>query len=102
MTAVIPLDHADMTADVARQTCMRDRVDILRADAIARLKSGRRGRGAAELATNHDPLNIGNFELAMLERLGRRHGMAGFDLVSRDIAFVDQKVLMAKQPFPIV
>ena len=67
---MIALDHADMAAHIAGEPGVGCRVNILRADAIARLEL-RVGRcGAPEFAAHHHAFDVIEGELTALEGFG--------------------------------
>src|SRR5204862_2859961 len=54
VTAAQRLDHTDLVAGIARQSCMRFRMDIFGAHAVARLEPRRLRRRPREQAARHD------------------------------------------------
>src|SRR6185437_1935413 len=102
LDTMVALDDADMAAHVARQPCMRGRMDVPGAHTIAGLELRGRLRIAPELAAHHDALDVGSGELAALQRLGRRRCVPFGDLILSDKALGDQHVLEPEQPLLVV
>ena len=66
---MVALDDADMAAHVARQPCMRGRMDVPGAHTIAGLELRGRLRIAPELAAHHDALDVGAVNLPRFSAL---------------------------------
>src|SRR5436189_126615 len=82
----------DTAAHVARQPRVRHRMNVPGAHPITRLEPRWRGRRAPELAAHHDALDIGEGELAALERLRRLHRMSGGNVLGGDETLGDQHI----------